>query len=87
MSNTGAVQRYFESQRRGWRETTDPAQQERVSFQNKRQKLRARKQRVCVCISSVIGFAFVCHVYVFMYYFAGCFNTCIFGLFFLTCRS
>ena len=51
VSNTGAIQRYFESRRRSWREMTDPAQQKRVSLQNKRRKIRARKQRVCACIS------------------------------------
>lgn len=41
-----AIQRYFESRRRSWRETTDPTQQQRVTLQNKRRKVRARKQRL-----------------------------------------
>lgn len=46
--NSGAIQRYFESRRRCWREATDPSQQQRVSHQNKHRKVRSRKQRVCI---------------------------------------
>ena len=44
----GAVQRYFESQRRNWRETTatDPGTQKRVAHQTLRRRIRSRQQRV-----------------------------------------
>ena len=42
----GAIQRYFESRRRCWRELTDPAQQDRVLKQAKSRRVRACKQRV-----------------------------------------
>ena len=51
---TGAIQRYFESRRRSWRETTDPTQQQRVTLQNKRRKVRARKQRVCMSVCTCL---------------------------------
>ena len=46
--NVGAVQRYFESRRRNWRESssTDPQSQERVAHQSLRWRIRSRQQRV-----------------------------------------
>ena len=40
-----AIQRYFESRRRLWRESTAP-NQERVLEQSKKRRIRARKDRV-----------------------------------------
>ena len=41
-----AVQRYFESQKRKWREFLDTTQQARTAVQAKKRKIRARKVRV-----------------------------------------
>lgn len=51
----GAVQRYFESRRRHWRESTatDPRSQERVAQQSLRRRIRSRQQRVYTCILCV----------------------------------
>ena len=42
----GAIQRYYESRHRSWRESTDPTQQQRVARQAKNRRSRSRKLRV-----------------------------------------
>ena len=51
-----AVQRYFESQKRKWRESSSISQQARILVQAKKRKVRARKVRVssCCCFLSFI---------------------------------
>lgn len=47
VNNTaGAIQRYFESRRRNWRELTDPSQQQRVKKQARNRRIRSRRLRV-----------------------------------------
>ena len=46
INSIGAIQRYFESRRRNWRESTDQSQQDRVAKQSKCRRVRSRRLRV-----------------------------------------
>ena len=54
---TGAIQRYFESRRRAWRES-----EERVKIQGKQRQKCARRERVSTNITKIIKYNFLLDV-------------------------
>ena len=58
---TGAIQRYFESRRRAWRESVSD-NQERVKIQGKQRQKCARRERVSTNITKIIKYNFLLDV-------------------------
>lgn len=54
-----AIQRYFESRRRLWRESVAP-DQDRVAQQSKKRRIRARKERVIICTGVIVSLQSIC---------------------------
>ena len=57
----GAIQRYFESRRRNWREATT-GDKEKVTVQAKKRRCRSRKDRVCQILIIIMEY-FIFHFY------------------------